>query len=180
LGEKADIPVVGTGGAQAVIGGLLYVYVPSPGLGEFFRYDPATDTWIRRAAPPIDHHYGVAGVIDGKFYLVGGEGGADRFPTAILNVYNPVTNSWTTKVPMSTRRRDFFGGVISGKLYVTGGVTDTGDELKTTEVYDPATNAWTTKASMPSEQVGGASAVAGGKLFVIGGFSTLAVRAFAP
>jgi N-acetylneuraminic acid mutarotase len=63
--RKADMPQAGCGGIQGVIGSQLYVYLPPVGggsachgpneMGLLFRYNPSTNTWMRRAAPPSDH-----------------------------------------------------------------------------------------------------------------------------
>lgn len=167
--RKRDMPVAGMDGIQAVVKGLLYVYIPM-GVdyeGTFLRYTPATDTWKTLARPPTRHGMAQAGVINGKLYLVGGDGGPFYEIMNILSVYDPVTNTWTTKAPMNTPRDLFFAGVINGRLYVTGGGGPS--DTRVTEVYDPAANRWTARASLPCYQDSGASAVAGGRLFVIGG-----------
>ena len=80
--RKADLPQAGCGGVQGVIEGQLYVYLPPVGggtlchgfseMGLFFRYNPSTDTWMRRAAPPSDHKDGAGRVINNRLYLAGG------------------------------------------------------------------------------------------------------------
>ncbi|HET6796232.1 MAG TPA: kelch repeat-containing protein, partial [Gemmatimonadales bacterium] len=120
--RKSDMPSAGyavTSGVAGVINGKLYVlngftYTPCEGdCGEtrpdFYRYDPATDTWISskdlgRPIPPCPggHELGSAAVINGKFYVAGGRWGNGI--SNKLHVYDPVTNSWTEKARPLRRR----------------------------------------------------------------------------
>jgi N-acetylneuraminic acid mutarotase len=181
--RKADVPQVGcAAGTQAVIAGQLYVYTgcfAELANGVFFRYDPATNTWLRRASPPTDHSIGAGGVINGKFYLVGGfkilHCSENGHPDACsqddnaLHVYNPATNSWTSKAPIPVKLHFASAVVLNGKLYVVGGETEVGSEAA--QVYDPASNTWSEKAALPLETTGGAAAVAGGKIVYIAGYA---------
>lgn len=179
--RRADVPVAGCGGAQGVIGGQLYVYTAravclratnqtgTSTMGEFFRYNPATNMWSRRAAPPHDHWGGVAAVINGKFYLAGGldAEGQSESPTSALDVYDPATNTWATKASLSQPRTQAVGAMLNGKLVVAGGSQEF--EVTKVEVYDPASDRWTMKAALPNAFADGAAASAGGKLFAIEG-----------
>ena len=80
-------------GASAAIGGKLYVFSACPG-ASFQRYDPATNTWKPLALPAATHGYPAAGVIDGKFYLVGGN---NTSPSAVVEV-----ESRRTSLPCET------------------------------------------------------------------------------
>jgi N-acetylneuraminic acid mutarotase len=170
--RKADMPLAGCGGIQGVIGGQLYIYMPPRGTGCFdassdlgvvFRYNPTTNTWVRRAAPPIDHENGVGGVINGKFYLAGGNNNT-------LHVYDPTSNTWMTRAPMSASRSGMAAAVLDEKLFLVGGEGWPSDyPLSTVEVYDPVTNRWTMKAPLPIGTVAGAAAMAGAKIFYISG-----------
>jgi N-acetylneuraminic acid mutarotase len=171
--RRADAPVAGCGGAQGMIGGQLYVYTARAAclqatgqtgtstMGEFFRYNPVTNMWTRRATPPHDHWGGVAGVINGKLYVAAG------LSTATLDVYDPATNMWATKAPLAHPRTQAVGTMLNGKLVVAGGSQEF--ELATVEVYDPMSNMWTMKAPLPNAFADGAAAAAGGKLFAIEG-----------
>jgi hypothetical protein len=189
--RKADMPQTGCGGSQGAIGGRLYVYIPPLGSnfsstcypstkGRFFRYNPATNTWVTRAAPPTDHKGGAGGVINGKFYLAGGwkldpctvNGepvdceGLDN----ALHAYDPASNTWTTKAPMSAYREIMASAVLNGKLFLMGGNGWPSDyPLTTVEVYDPVVNKWTMKARLPRGSAAGAAAAASGKVYYIEG-----------
>lgn len=171
--RKADMPLAGCHGIQGVIGGQLYVYMPSTDDGTgcdgssngavVFRYNPATNRWVNRAAPPSAHVLGAGGVINGKFYLAGGG-------TKALHVYDPGSNTWMTRAPMSASRSSMAGAVLDGKLFLVGGGGWPSDyPLSTVEVYDPATNRWTMKAPLPIGTAEGAAAMAAAKIFYISG-----------
>lgn len=157
-------------GSQGVIAGQLYVYVPA---GALLRYDPATNTWTKRAPPPRVHGESAgAGVIGGKLYIAGG---AFQY-AAIANVYayDPVTNAWSARAPMPTALNTMASAVIDKKLYVAGGAGCSACEGgRTLYVYDPATNSWTEKRPLPTGRTAAAGAVAQGKLYVVGGFTDL-------
>ena len=166
------------GGAQGVIGGRLYIYVPcsdaSPG-GRFFRYNPATDSYLSLPGPPVRHDFGGAGVINGKFYLAsGGAAGVNR----LLHVYNPATNAWTARARLPETRFNVASAVLNGKLFLIGGQLpgiNRGDNTLTW--YDPATNTWSKGPPMPTSRWGAAAASASGRVYVIGGSDSTGLRA---
>jgi hypothetical protein len=150
--QKASLPIVSGEGVSGVLNGKLYVLpgvcsgerYPQPGYcaeertRRFYRYDPATNTWLARAASPHYHRRGAAGVLNGKLYVAAGFSNSSFTKVANLDVYDPGTNSWTTRAPVPTGGRAL-GAVLGGRFYV---ITGSG-----TYAYDPATNSWTTRAS---------------------------------
>jgi N-acetylneuraminic acid mutarotase len=177
--RKADLPAATAGGAQAVIGGQLYVYGTTRNGGHFlWRYNAANDTWITRRTPPSTHLLPTAGVIGGKLYLAGGLVSNSGPDNMALHVYNPATNSWATRAPLSERMVGN-GGSLNNRLYAAGSGVQSASLL----AYDPATNTWTTRAPLPTPRYFAAGAVADGRLFIIGGSSpnvTDAVEAYTP
>ncbi len=153
--RKADMSWASSRGITGVIGGKLYVLVGDCGFADpsecggdhqLLRYDPATNIWDASLPPcPTAHVGGVGGVIDGKFYVVGGIGTAHRK----LQVYDPVRNRWTSKATMPSHQPDAAGAVAGGKLYVIGGMIN-GVPQRIVQAYDPATNSWKTRAPMPT------------------------------
>jgi hypothetical protein len=181
--------VVGARGVTGVINGKLYVVSACFGAWEpwgyfenqcsdligprFFRYDPATDRWTKLAPPfPAATYQEMAmspyagGVIDGKFYLMGG---SENSGDGRMAVYDPATNQWTPKTPLALERPGAATAVQDAKLFVMGGrrlnaALDRLDTLSVTIVYDPVTDAWTRRASMPSPRAG----ISGIKVFLNG------------
>lgn len=72
---KADMPQPGCAGVQGVINAKLYVYMfgcdrfAAEVVVRFYRYNPATDTWVTRALPPGQILSSSGGAIGGKFYI---------------------------------------------------------------------------------------------------------------
>jgi N-acetylneuraminic acid mutarotase len=173
--RKADMPQPGCYGAQGVINGKLYVFMPPMRLCDpfadgdlvrFYRYNPATDTWVRRAVPPVpgeDLSGGAGGVINGKFYLAGRD--------SRLHVYDPTNNTWETRASMSEPRSDMVAAVLNGKLFLVGGQSGWSDvgPMPEFEVYNPLTDTWTLKTPLTFGTVWGAAVSAGGKIFYIAG-----------
>ena len=67
----------------------------------FYRYNPATDTWLALALPAGQTLSSSGGAIGGKFYLAAAYDGT-RPPTP-LYAYDPVSNTWQKKASMSGR-----------------------------------------------------------------------------
>lgn len=151
LGRKADMPKATAEGVTGVIHDKLYVlpgycsgdawpdprYCETEDIRQLYRYDPVTNTWATRRAAPHFHREGAGGVINNKFYVVGGrkEGGA--FVTD-LDVYDPATNTWATRAPIPVGG-PAIAAVLRGKLFV---IPIANNVLY---VYDPVTNTWKTK-----------------------------------
>ncbi len=188
--RKADMPHAGCAGVQGVIQGQLYVYLPpigggafcdgSPEMGLFFRYNPSTDTWMRRAAPPSDHKDGAGRVVNNRLYLAGGwklsPCGVNGEPTfcdelsAQLDVYNPASNTWETKARLPGIESGMAAAVLDGKLFLVGGFGRASEfALDNVDAYDPLTNRWMAKAPLPVGSNGGAAATAGGRIFYMAG-----------
>ena len=169
LVRKADLPIYSAMGVSGVIGDKLYVLpgncstenFPAPGYcsrqptRRFFRYDPVANRWVTRPWPPHFHAEGAAGVIQGKLYVVGGQG-------ADLDVYDPVTNTWKTLAPIPTGG-PAIGAVVSGKLFV---ITSGGGQLRS-YVYNPSTNVWKTRAAPAMEHDGVVRVTLGGSTYLL-------------
>jgi hypothetical protein len=180
---KASLPVPLWGMNQAaVLGGKIYVsggcsYVacaydaPS---GALYVYNPATNTWSRKADTPgirdssgrllFSGMYGPTGVIGGKLYTLSScnYGDAPLFwdcDPSLFFRYDPASDRWTTLPrPRNSYR---YGGVIAQKFYAVGAHV---------EVYDPATNRWTSKADPTLElPFGAAASVMLSRIYIVGG-----------
>jgi len=151
--KKANLPIFSAEGISGVINGKLYVLpgacngngYPNPGYcaveetRRFYRYDPATNTWVSRRQAPHFHRQGAAAVIDGKFYVAGGVNGFE--PVADLDVYDPATNTWRTLAPIPTGGHAS-GAALGGRFYVV-----VSSPVMRSYAYDPATNTWAAKAA---------------------------------
>ena len=88
-------------------------------------YDIATDTWSTRAPMPTARSAVGAAVIDGRIYVIGGEGWVDQLGGVFCTneAYDPTRNSWVEKTPMPAARHGFAKGVLDGKLFAVSGVS---------------------------------------------------------
>jgi N-acetylneuraminic acid mutarotase len=104
-------------------------------------YDIATDIWSTRAPMPSARGGLGAAVLDGKIYVIGGEGWADELSGVFRTneAYDPKTNGWVEKASMPTARHGFAKGVLDGKLYAVSGVSTIHmfSVVAVNEVYTP-------------------------------------------
>jgi hypothetical protein len=153
--QRADLPIFGAEGVSGAISGKLYVlpgacstdrypddprYCAEEPTRRFYRYDPGSNAWTKLPSSPHRHRLGGAGVLNGKFYVVGGFSAFD--PVANLDVYDPATNSWKSLAPIPTAG-PAIADVIQGRLFV---VVAGGDGLHSYS-YSPNTNTWGTRAA---------------------------------
>ena len=175
--SKTPMPVglhhVGVGvveGRLYVIGGYKHVglNVWNP-VATVYAYDPATDTWVERAAMPTARGALSVTVHEGKLYAIGGY---DRTAnSAAVEVYDPVRNFWAPRAPLPTPRDHLATATVSGKVYAIGGRLN-GDyhlNLAIMEVYDPVTDSWTHVADLPTARSGITAAEVAGRIYVFGG-----------
>ncbi len=124
--------------------------------------------WTKKADMLNARRSSAVGVVDGKIYVIGGQG-SDGRNVAHVEVYDPVKDTWSKKSNMPTPRYCLFAGVVNGEIYAIGGGS------RKVEVYNPAMDEWTKKADMPTARSCSTVGVVDGKIYVIGG--TMAVGA---
>ena len=154
LTTKADQPKLTANGITGVIDGKVFVlpgscgfeFFPTAGYCEtepfrrLFRYNPATNLWATKKPAPHFHISGAGGVINGKFYVAGGDGEAS------LDAYDPATDTWKTLAPLPIAG-GAKGAVLQGKLFVVVSTPVGSTIQRHAYAYDPATNIWTPKAA---------------------------------
>jgi N-acetylneuraminic acid mutarotase len=141
-------------------------------------YDPAANSWRARAPIPTPRNHAVAGVVNGKVYVIGGRVGGAFVSSGSSNVgiveeYDPATDAWgAPRARMPSARSAMAAGVYNNKIYVTGGEGQDYRSMFTWrafEAYDPASNSWATLPSMPTSRHGLAGAVVGNRLHMVSG-----------
>jgi N-acetylneuraminic acid mutarotase len=138
-----------------------------------FVYDPATNSWTRKADMPRVGACGAQAVIARKLYVYSGCGHEhDEFFR-----YDPETDQWSTLPRPPSQHSSSAGGVLQGKFYLVGGELSFGQPNLAMHVYDPVSRSWSTKAPLPSEQRYPAAGVLNGKLYVAGGQNDFQVTA---
>ncbi len=184
---RADMPTARQMETVAVVGGIIYVIGGNEGLPAGDRdlsvveaYDPATDTWTRKADMPAARCGPTSAVVDGIIYVIGGMSATpagyqadDVEVLSTVEAYDPATDIWTRKADMPTAR--YFTGacVVDGRIYVSGGITAWKgySNISTVEIYDPRTDTWTKGADMPRAKWGHTASAVDGKMYIIGGES---------
>lgn len=119
----------------AVVNGIFYVlsgragYAPgSTRNPRVDAYDPATNTWTRKADIPTPRGGSGAAVVGNVIVVVGGEGNPTgmRGIFAVTEEFDPATNKWRTLAPPSIPRHGAYAVGIDGKLYWPGGALGQG------------------------------------------------------
>jgi len=133
-----------------------------------FVYDPATDTWSRKADLPTRVQIVRQAGLLGKLYVYEHN---DNFWR-----YNPKLDRWTSLPLPPSQHLDGVMSAVGDKIYLTGGSKyvdrypywEYNTEL---DVYDPATRTWSVKSPLPAAYNSSVAASFHGKLWVAGGES---------
>ncbi|MFN2476536.1 MAG: Kelch repeat-containing protein [Chthoniobacterales bacterium] len=127
-------------------------------------YDPAANTWTAVAPMRVPRNHCAGGVMDGKFYVVGGRPTAEA--STALEVYDPQTNSWSRLASMPTGRSGLAAASVNGELWTVGGEDIFNGAV---EVYNPTTNAWRQLPTMPTPRHGIWASIVGNRIYLPGG-----------
>jgi len=162
----APMPTARRGAAVATVGGKIYAIggqireeAPWISLNVTEEYDPRTNTWRERAPMPTARGLMMAGVIDGKIYVVGGAVEYEA-PLDVNEVYDPVTDTWEKKRP-TPMGGVFRVGVAYNMVYVTDGHWNF--------EYDPKIDEWETKELFPQRTNDPALASLNNTIYAFGG-----------
>ena len=191
--KKQDMPTpridFGTGvvaGKIYAIGGRVYWRDRKPGspgrIDLVEVYDPASDTWTKRAKMPTKRNGFGTGVVNDQIYAIGGTGwpqvGNHGGPyLGTIEVYEPRINRWTKRADMPNPRTVFSTVVISDKIYLIGGSdvqaggAAVGEWLANIEVYDPATEKWRVVSAGPIVKSPFGVTAVNGKIYTFGGYT---------
>ena len=134
---------------------------PSPVTNTLYIYNITANAWSKGAPVPVESGIeAAAGVVaSGKFYLLGGDDGANLLTDNSVLIYDIAKGTWTKGAPMSSPRALAAATIVDGMIYLFGGIGDNGaiDELLS---YDPATDKWATLASANTSGFGVAPGLA--------------------
>lgn len=141
---------------------------------DFDEYNPATDTWTRKASGTFPKEPLEAVAVGGKYFAVGGGAFTDSSVPS-LKEYEPAGDRWVVRSNMlstSARTIHFSWAVLGGKIYTFGGGYRVGDGWRASnhaQRYDPGADAWEELPPLSENKIGMATAVAGDRIFVLGG-----------
>jgi uncharacterized protein (TIGR03437 family) len=174
--RRAPYPVPSTEVSGAAIAGFVYVVcglTPQGSSSRLFRYDPRADTWVERAAVPIDggaDHCNVAAA-GGKLYVLGAIRIGSTFIEGATWEYDPAQDRWQNVGRMNTPRGASGVAVAGTNIYVAGGLAATGS-VADFETFDTATRQWRRLPDMPTARDHLTAQVIGGRFYAIAGRRT--------
>ncbi|MBM3235253.1 hypothetical protein FJZ31_03030 [Candidatus Poribacteria bacterium] len=183
--RKADMPTPRGAHSASVVDGKVYViggggalsdgamesFLDFPPLSTVEVYDPATDTWAKKADMPTARGALSTSVVNGRIYAIGGV--TTTKPTTTISTlstveeYDPTTDTWTKKADIPIPRQGLSTSVVNGKIYAIGG--SAGGVVSTVEEYDPVTDIWTKKTNMPTPRWFLSTSVVNDRIYAIGG-----------
>lgn len=118
-------------------------------------YDPATNSWAKKAPLPMARASRQASVVDGKIYLIDRLYNGSSFEIRI-QIYDPATDSWVVKFSLPTGPISDVSAVFNKKIYFTSAY------WAETEIYDTQTGNWSFGAPPPSAVYSGAAGTTSG------------------
>lgn len=111
-------------------------------------FDPATGTWSRGAASPVEMHHFQAVVFENRIYVVGAMTGPfpKEPPLPNVYIYDPAADTWSVgpEIPAG-RRRGGAGAVLHGdEIYVVAGITNGhyDGHVPWMDAFNPRTGTW--------------------------------------
>ena len=139
-------------------------------------YNPATDTWMKRAKMQRRRDGFGVGVVNNHIYAIGGRGWPQVGPGGpflkVIEEYNPKINRWERKNEMPDLRLSFSTVVLDDMIYLIGGFIWQGrvpQYLATVDTYNPETEEWNSIPPMPTPILPFGAAVVNGNIYVFGG-----------
>jgi len=135
----ADLPAVNTGSSSSGI------------LTTTEEYNPRTGLWtILPGKMVLGVSFAAYGVINGKFYVAGGNAGYTKGGLSkITQMFDPSNNTWTRLKDMPSARAQAASAVVKGRLFVIGGLNERYESRASVYVYDPQKDKWEDWDSTP-------------------------------
>jgi hypothetical protein len=106
------------------------------GISTVEEYNPATNTWTRKADMPTGRTYFSTSVVNGKIYAIGGLTSGIANHVSPVEEYDPATDTWTRKADIPTARSGLTTSAVNGRIYAIGGWVGSSKVLSTVEEYD--------------------------------------------
>lgn len=134
--------------AMAAAGGKIYVVSGNGNKTTFptWEYDPATNSWSRKADIPQGCFWASAVGMDQKIYVMGG---GQSYPGKTYNyIYHADSDKWTNGADLLTGRMYHSAAMAGGKIYILGGQNGDGTSEWYFDEYDPVSNSWSGKARL--------------------------------
>ena len=156
-------------------------------VNDAWEYEPVADAWRALAPMPTTRGGGVAAVVGGKIYVIGGAGPMPDASTPVIRPrqpqrslgtveeYDPATDKWRARASLPTPCNHMGCEAVGGKIYVIGGrlsgafIIGFPGNVGLVQVYDPAADSWVTRTPMPTARSGLNTASLNGIIYAAGG-----------
>lgn len=141
-------------------------------------FDPVTNSWTAKSAPPRELHHFQGVSIDGIIHLVGAMSGRWPRETPLERVmtYDPESDQFRSTHPIPVGRRRGGAGAVAyqGKIYLVGGITNGHMDgfQPWLDCYDPKTGAWKVLPDAPHSRDHFQATVIGDRMYVVAGRTT--------
>jgi N-acetylneuraminic acid mutarotase len=138
-------------------------------------YDPANDSWTKKASIPTRVWGYASTVVDNKIYVIGGWNMTPSgwSPADSNQVYDPEMDIWSYRAAPKVALARSAAGTTTGvmapeRIYVVGGM-DEYHIRDLTQAYNSQPNAWSSGKTMPTARYGLGVAVVNDEFYAIGG-----------
>jgi N-acetylneuraminic acid mutarotase len=138
-------------------------------------YDPKTNVWVRKAAPPLEIHHFQPITYNGYIIIIGGMTGPypNEVPIPNMMIYNPDKDLWIVGDSIPASRLRSAGGTVvyNEKFYWIGGLKNghIGDHKDYFDEYDPISRKWRIMPDAPRARDHFEAVVANNEMYVAGG-----------
>jgi N-acetylneuraminic acid mutarotase len=127
--RKADMPSAREFLTTSVVDGKIYAIggqveyqVPNATFSAVEVYDPAIDTWTRKADIPLPRVGHTAGVLNNMIYIFGGRSTpVTGTPTSAVFAYDPAADTWTSREDMPYVVGSTAASAVDRRIYLVGG-----------------------------------------------------------
>jgi len=175
---KADMPTTRTWVSCSPLNGKIYVIggmqgpveQGNPGLPTVEEYDPATDTWTRKANMLTGRAVSGTCVAEGKIYAIGGVTTFAQ-PLTAVEAYDPATDRWSASQDLPAPGGAVAAVQVNGHIYATGRGTPAGGFDSRMDRYDPLSDTWVRLADMPTARGFLTTAALKGRVYTFGGLN---------
>ena len=161
------LAAVSTGGRIYILGGYTNFARDLNISRQTLEYDPAADSWTRKADMPWPRGGHGAALLDGRIYLLGGIGSSTTNQARAM-IYDPDTDAWEVGAPMPVHAEHLTVAAAAGRIFAFSGRWE-GLRRSEVQAYDPASDTWELRAPIPTPRSGITSQSWLGRIHLFGG-----------
>lgn len=132
---RSEHPAVVLNGDLVVVGGLVEAAGAFGVTATVESYDPTADSWSGMPDLPQARHHGMAAVVSGRLFVIGGFSASGFDPTE--DVWELVGGTWVERSPLPRPLGAAAAAALDGTVYVVGGAPEGG-----LLAYDPGLDSW--------------------------------------